>query len=169
VLAPGDYAPPSWNPPVDPDALEQVVARCAAAGLQVDRQVPLASATTLAIGGPAAVLVPLSDLDAVHTFARALGGSSATQVPVFVLGKGSNTLLSDQGFPGVVVRLGAGHKWLCREGNRVSAGAAEAMPALAAWAAREGLAGLEFAAGIPATVGGSVRMNGHWWWRLTGG
>jgi UDP-N-acetylmuramate dehydrogenase len=59
----------------------------------------------------------------------------------------------------VVLQLGVGFKWQRRDGDEVKAGGGLAMPALAAWAAMEGLAGLEFAAGIPASVGGSVRMN----------
>jgi UDP-N-acetylmuramate dehydrogenase len=154
-----DYLPPSWDPPVDESALAEVAHRCAQDGLPVQRQFPLAAATTLGVGGPAAVYVELADLPAVQAFSRSLRGTTAAQVPLFILGKGSNTLLSDDGFAGVVVHLGRGHKWLRREGRLVSAGAGEAMPAVAAWVAREGLAGLEFAAGIPATVGGSVRMN----------
>ncbi len=154
-----DYRPVTWDPPVDPSALATVAERCARAGLPVQRHHPLAATTTFGVGGPAAVFIELADLPAAQVFSRSLRGTTAEQVPMFVLGKGSNTLLSDEGFAGVVVHLGRGHKWLRRDGRVVSAGAGEAMPALAAWAAREGLAGLEFAAGIPATVGGSVRMN----------
>jgi UDP-N-acetylmuramate dehydrogenase len=153
------YAPQSWDPPVDDAALEAVVVRCRGAGLAVERDRAIGSATTLGVGGRANAYLMLTDLPAVRGFSRALAGSTAAQVPVFVLGKGSNTLVSDEGFAGFVVRLGEGHKWLRREGHEMSAGAGEAMPALAAWAAQEGLTGLEFAAGIPATVGGSVRMN----------
>jgi UDP-N-acetylmuramate dehydrogenase len=119
----------------------------------------LAASTTLGVGGAAALYVALDTLDEVVAFARALAGTAADEVPVFVLGKGSNTLVADAGVDAVVVRLGAGLKWLRREDEFALAGAGGAMPALAAWVAKEGLAGLEFAAGIPATVGGSVRMN----------
>ncbi|MGH3745309.1 MAG: FAD-binding protein, partial [Mycobacteriales bacterium] len=101
----------------------------------------------------------LHTLEEVTVFARALAGTDAGELPVFVLGKGSNTLVADAGVDAAVVKLGAGLKWLRREREVAVSGAGEAMPALAAWAAKEGLAGLEFAAGIPATVGGSVRMN----------
>jgi UDP-N-acetylmuramate dehydrogenase len=154
-----DYAPDSWDPPVDAAALSAVLGRLEASGLEVRRDHPLGSATTLGVGGPAHAYVLLDDLVAAQTFGQALAGTTADEVPVLVLGKGSNTLVSDLGFDGLVVRLGAGHKWLRRDGVEVEAGAAEAMPALASWVAREGLAGLEFAAGIPATVGGSIRMN----------
>lgn len=153
------YAPDSWAPTVDANALAAVVARCRTAGLAVQEQRSLGPLTTLGVGGPAAAFLALADEPAVVALARALGETTPEQVPLFVLGKGSNTLIADRGFPGLVVRLGAGFKWLRRSGDEVEAGAAEAMPALAAWAAAAGLAGLEFAAGIPATVGGSVRMN----------
>jgi UDP-N-acetylmuramate dehydrogenase len=143
-----------WTPRTDAADLARIEAACAAAGLPVERGRSLARQTTLGVGGPAALYVACDDLGAVRTVARALADT-----PLFVLGKGSNTLVGDGGVDAVVLRLGAGHKWLRREGDLVEAGAGEAMPALAAWAAREGLAGLEFAAGIPATVGGSVRMN----------
>lgn len=150
---------PVWEPHADPDALESLEKACAAAGLESVRDYPLGRWTTLGVGGAAALFVPLADLAAVRAFARALGGVDSDAVPLFVLGKGSNTLVADAGVDTVVVKLGTGLKWLRREGDEVAAGAGEAMPALAAWTAREGLAGLEFAAGIPATVGGSVRMN----------
>jgi len=155
----GRYAPDAWDPPVDPASVELVADACAAAGLDVERGRTIGSATTLGVGGAANVYVELPDLSAVQEFSRALGTTTPEQVPLFVLGKGSNTLVSDLGFGGVVAHLGPGHKWLRRDGADVVAGAAEAMPLLASFAAREGLAGLEFAAGIPATVGGSVRMN----------
>ena len=150
---------PAWEPHADPHALASVEKACAAAGLAPVRGYPLARWTTLGVGGEAALFVPLADLPAVRAFARVLAAFDADVLPLFVLGKGSNTLVADAGIDTVVVKLGAGLKWLRREGSDVLAGAGEAMPALAAWTAREGLAGLEFAAGIPATVGGSVRMN----------
>lgn len=158
-LVPPSFVPRSWAPTADPAVLEQVALRCAAAGLEVHRDRRLASLTTLRLGGPAAVFVPLPQLSDVTSLARALERTTAAEVPMLVLGKGSNTLIADDGFAGLVIKLGAGLKWLRRSGTEVEAGAGEAMPAVAAWVAQEGLAGLEFAAGIPATVGGSVRMN----------
>jgi UDP-N-acetylmuramate dehydrogenase len=155
----GQYAPASWDPTVDRGALAAVVRRLETAGLAVHLDHPVGPLTTLGVGGRAAAYLVLDDLAAAQAFGQALAGTSSQELPVFVLGKGSNTLFSDDGFGGVVVRLGAGHKWIRRTGLEVEAGAGEAMPALASWVAREGLAGLEFAAAIPATVGGSVRMN----------
>ncbi|MHB8341050.1 MAG: UDP-N-acetylmuramate dehydrogenase [Mycobacteriales bacterium] len=131
----------------------------AGAGLAVERDRPLGPFTTFGLGGPAAIFLSVPDLGTLQAALRVIGGADPAAVPMMMVGKGSNLLVSDSGFPGVVLRLAAGFKWLRRDGAVVGAGAAEAMPAVAAWTAREGLAGLEFAAGIPATVGGSVRMN----------
>jgi UDP-N-acetylmuramate dehydrogenase len=83
----------------------------------------------------------------------------ATDTPVAVIGKGSNLLVSDEGFPGIVVRLGRGYRWASRESDLLTAGGAMPLPALAGIALQHGLAGLEFGVAIPATLGGAVRMN----------
>lgn len=151
--------PPAWEPHADPAALTALEKACATGGLHPVRGYGLGASTTLGVGGAAALFISLGSVDEVTVFARGLSGTDADELPVFVLGKGSNTLFADAGVDAVVVKLGAGLKWLRREDEAVLAGAGEAMPALAAWVAKEGLAGLEFAAGIPASVGGSVRMN----------
>ena len=115
---------------------------------------PLGPWTTLGVGGAARWFAEPESLDELATLLRDLGDT-----PLLVLGKGSNLLVADAGWPGLAIRLGAGFKWQRRDGDDVTAGGGTSMPALAAWLATEGLAGLEFAAGIPATVGGSVRMN----------
>lgn len=122
-------------------------------GVAVVEDQPLGPWTTLGVGGSARWFVEPRD---ASELARVL---SAVDVPLLVLGRGSNMLVADAGWPGLALRLGAGFKWQRRSGVAVSSGGGTSMPALAAWLATEGLAGLEFAAGIPATVGGSVRMN----------
>jgi UDP-N-acetylmuramate dehydrogenase len=117
---------------------------------------PLAPLTTFRIGGPAALFVEVDDEAALAAVATA---SAAADVPVAVIGKGSNLLVSDDGFPGIVVRLGRGYRWAARDGDVVTAGAAMPLPALAGVALRHGLAGLEFGVAIPATLGGAVVMN----------
>jgi UDP-N-acetylmuramate dehydrogenase len=84
-------------------------------------------------------------------------------VPVLVVGRGSNLLVSDRGFDGLVVSLGAGFDRVRVTGSRVEAGAAVALPVLARRAVDAGLAGLEWAVGVPGSVGGAVAMNagGH--------
>jgi UDP-N-acetylmuramate dehydrogenase len=123
-------------------------------GLDVIDDQPLGPWTTLGVGGAARWFVEPRDPAALALVLTELGDT-----PLLVLGRGSNMLVADTGWPGLALRLGAGFKWQRRTGAEVSAGGGTSMPALAAWLATEGLSGLEFAAGIPATVGGSVRMN----------
>jgi UDP-N-acetylmuramate dehydrogenase len=123
-------------------------------GVAVVEDQPLGPWTTLGVGGSARWYVEPRDAAELAAVLAGLG-----DVPLLVLGRGSNMLVADTGWPGVAMRLGAGFKWQRRNGLSVAAGGGTSMPALAAWLATEGLAGLEFAAGIPATVGGSVRMN----------
>jgi UDP-N-acetylmuramate dehydrogenase len=117
---------------------------------------PLASLTSFRIGGPAALFVEAQDDDALGAVGEAI---TATGVPVAVIGKGSNVLIADEGFPGIVLRLGRGFRWAVRDADRLTAGGAMALPALAGIAMRHRLAGLEFGVAIPASLGGAVRMN----------
>jgi UDP-N-acetylmuramate dehydrogenase len=151
--------PPVWAPTADADAVDAVGAAIGAAGLTVQRDRPLAPMTTFGVGGSARVFVEPADVDELAAVLRSLTGTTTDDVPLLVLGRGSNMLVGDGGFPGLVLRLGRGFARMSRDGSVVEAGAAVSMPQLAAWTARHGLAGLEFAAAIPASVGGSVRMN----------
>lgn len=138
-----------------------VVARAASilratSGDRVREDLPLAPLTTFRIGGPAAIYLEAESDDDLVAASEALAGSG---LPVAVLGKGSNVLIADDGFPGLVIRLGRGYRWASREGERLTAGGAMPLPALAGIAMRHGLAGLEFGVAIPATLGGAIRMN----------
>jgi UDP-N-acetylmuramate dehydrogenase len=116
----------------------------------------LAPLTTFRIGGPAALyLEPESERD-LAAAGRALVEAG---VPVAVLGKGSNVLVADAGFDGLVLRLGRSYRWSARDGDRLTAGGSMPLPALAGVALRHRLRGLEFGAAIPATLGGAVWMN----------
>ena len=128
----------------------------AACGDRLKRSFPLAPLTTFRLGGPASLyLEPESqaDLEAVSEAIRVTG------VPVEILGKGSNVLISDAGVRGLVLRLGRGYRWAGREGSSLRVGGAMPVPALAGIAYQHSLAGLEFGVAIPATLGGAVRMN----------
>lgn len=128
----------------------------AACGDRVRTRFRLAPLTSFRIGGPAALyLEPQSDADLV----AAGEAVRETGIPFVVLGKGSNVLVADAGFDGLVLRLGRGYRWAAREGDRLTAGGAMPLPALAGVALSHSLAGLEFGVAIPATLGGSVRMN----------
>jgi UDP-N-acetylmuramate dehydrogenase len=116
----------------------------------------MAPLTTFRIGGPAALyLEPESDEDLV----AAGQAVAATGLPYVVIGKGSNLLVADEGFPGLVLRLGRGYRWAARDGERIAAGGSMPLPALSGVALHHALAGLEFGVAIPATLGGAVRMN----------
>ena len=128
----------------------------AACGDRVRTAFPMAPLTTFRIGGPAALYLELeseADLEAVGEAVR------QTDVPFLVIGKGSNLLVSDRGFPGIVLRLGRAFRWAARDGERLTAGAAMPLPALSGVALSHALTGLEFGIAIPASLGGAVRMN----------
>ena len=128
----------------------------AACGDRIRAAFPLASLTTFRIGGPAALfLEPDTDED----LAAAGDAIREAAIPWVVLGKGSNVLVADDGFPGLVLRLGRGFRWAAREAERLSAGGAMPLPALAGVALRHALRGVEFGVAIPGSVGGAVRMN----------
>lgn len=127
-----------------------------AAGDRVRRHFPLAPLTSFRLGGSAALYLEAASQDDLRALGRAL---EETDLPMLVIGKGSNLLISDEGFAGVVVRLGKGFRWAAREGSRISAGGAMPLPAMANVAFSHSLGGLEFGVAIPASLGGSVRMN----------
>lgn len=122
----------------------------------VEAAVPLASYTTLKVGGPARVLVVAED----DTDLAAVGELCRTRdIPILVLGRGSNLLVTDAGWPGVALVLGRRYRGLRADGARVGVGAAEPLPAVARALAARGLSGFEFAVAVPGSVGGAVRMN----------
>jgi UDP-N-acetylmuramate dehydrogenase len=117
---------------------------------------PLAPLTTLRVGGPARLFLDVSSEDDLRAVAAARHESG---IEVLVVGKGSNLLVSDEGFDGLVLRLGRAFRWSAHDGDRLTAGAAMPLPALAGVALRHRLSGLEFSVAIPASVGGAVWMN----------
>lgn len=128
----------------------------ASLGRRAEVGFPLAPLTSFRLGGPAALYVEAQSPEDLVAVARAVRGSG---VPFVVIGKGSNVLVSDQGFAGVVLRLGRSFRWAARDGDRLAAGGAMPLPALAGVALTHSLAGLEFGVAIPASLGGSIRMN----------
>lgn len=117
---------------------------------------PIAPWTSYRLGGPADVRVELRDPSGLPALSAAVRDAG---LPVLVIGRGSNLLVSDDGFRGIVVRLGEGFRWSEIGPPTVRAGAGMSLPALAQQAAEAGLDGLAFAAAIPASVGGAIRMN----------
>jgi len=117
---------------------------------------PLAGHTTWKIGGPADLfIVP----DTREQLAAALRLLHRHGVPWTMLGRGSNTLVSDLGVRGAVIKLGRGFDDARFDGEIVTAGGSYSFVKLSVMAGKEGLTGLEFAGGIPGSVGGAVYMN----------
>ncbi len=106
-------------------------------------------------GGPADVLFRPADAEDLAMFLAA----RPADLPVHVIGVGSNLLVRDGGVPGVVVRLPAAFGKIEASGTRIRAGAAALDAAVARAAAEAGIAGLEFLRGVPGTIGGALRMN----------
>lgn len=118
--------------------------------------VPLAALTTYKLGGPARWLAEVDDETKLEAVAAAL---RREPLPVLVLGRGSNLVVSDAGFPGLVLRLGGTFTQVQVAGEVVRAGGAVPLPKLARAAVAAGRLGLEFYVGIPGSVGGAVRQN----------
>ncbi|HUM03141.1 MAG TPA: UDP-N-acetylmuramate dehydrogenase [Thermoanaerobaculia bacterium] len=128
----------------------------AAFRLVLREDVPLSGRTTLRIGGPARFFAEVEDAEALAGLLRwARGG----RLPVLLLGKGSNVLIPDEGFPGVAVVLSGDFRSVAVRGTEVGAGGGVSLMSLAVVAEREGLSGLEGLWGIPSSVGGAVRIN----------
>ena len=117
---------------------------------------PLASHTTIKIGGPADLFIEPSTIENLE---KAMKVIHAAGVKWTAIGRGSNLLVSDKGIEGVVIKLGAGLDQVEVVENTVTVGAGASVVALAMTLSRKGLSGLEFASGIPGSVGGAVYMN----------
>ncbi len=115
---------------------------------------PLKEVSTFGIGGPARLFTVVSSVEEMQ---EALRYSFREKIPFFILGKGSNCLFDDKGFDGLVIQNKISH--LEMEGNQVDVGSGYSFSMLGLKTAKNHLGGLEFASGIPATVGGSIYMN----------
>ena len=115
----------------------------------------LAPLTWFQAGGPADVLFRPADIGDLTDFLNA----KPADVPVTVLGVGSNLLVRDGGIPGVVIRLGKGFADVTIQDEVIFAGAGALDTTVASAAAEAGLGGLEFLSGVPGTIGGGLRMN----------
>jgi UDP-N-acetylmuramate dehydrogenase len=153
---------------VSADPGDELRALATALGSRATLKKPLGPLTTYGVGGPAALYVEADgpdDIDAVRIAVQSTG--LGDELPVFVIGRGSNVLVADGGFAGLVLHLGAGFAEMSlpeTDGQPVvRAGAALALPVLARRVAEAGWSGLSWAVGVPGSVGGAVRMNagGH--------
>lgn len=126
---------------------------------------PMARFSTLRVGGPAAALVEPASMADLERLVR---GLQERGLPWYVVGGGSNILVREAGFAGVVIHLGRKFAAISEplaDGERmeVSVAAGCSLTRLAGWCAEQGVSGLEFASGIPGTVGGAVVMNAGAW------
>jgi UDP-N-acetylenolpyruvoylglucosamine reductase len=124
----------------------------------VERDHPLARLTTVRTGGPADYF---ARPDSSERLAELLAWAEAEGIEVGVVGSGSNLLISDEGFRGLVMKLDGALATIEQEGGRLLCGGGARLPQAAARAARAGLSGLEFGVNIPGTVGGAVKMNAN--------
>ena len=117
-------------------------------------------ASTYRVGGPAALMLVVDNVSDLAFLARVVAD---TGVDVLVVGNGSNLLVSDAGYPGLVVRLGDGLAGVDVDGTTVTAGGAALLPVVARQTVKADLTGFEWAVGVPGSIGGAVRMNagGH--------
>lgn len=126
-------------------------------GCEVKENEPMSRYTTFKIGGAAQMLVSVPNISALKAILKLC---DKEQIPVFLLGKGSNLLVSDKGIEGVVIRLEGDFKRITLvEDDTVYCGAGVSLARLCRFALDNGLSGLEFAWGIPGSAGGAAYMN----------
>ena len=135
---------------------QNLTARLREAGIAYREGEPLASHTTFKIGGPAAVFVRP---DGEAQLCQAVRLCRQLAVPCYLLGNGSNVLFGDRGYAGAVISTAGMKGEVSRQGDTLTAPAGMPLGVLCMAALHAGLTGLEFAYGIPGTVGGAVYMN----------
>lgn len=123
---------------------------------KVKENEPLANHTTIKIGGPADLFVEPSSIDNLE---KVMDLVIEEQIPWRAIGRGSNLLVSDQGIEGVVIKLGAGIDHLEIKDQEIIVGGGHSIVSLSTIMSKKGFSGLEFASGIPGSVGGAVYMN----------
>ncbi len=137
-------------------------AAAASLGSLASTGVSLAPFCTYRVGGPAALFVEARSVAELERVREAVGASGCETL---VVGRGSNLLVADAGFDGIVVHLGSAFEEITVDADRamVRAGAAALLPVVARKSAAAGLTGFEWAVGVPGSIGGAVRMNagGH--------
>jgi UDP-N-acetylenolpyruvoylglucosamine reductase len=124
----------------------------------VERDYPLARLTTVRAGGPADFFARAGS---EQRLVELLGWAADMELAVGVVGSGSNLLVADDGFRGLVLKLEKELTAIEREGDRILCAGGARLPSAAAKAASWGLSGLEFGINIPGTVGGAVKMNAN--------
>lgn len=123
---------------------------------KVKRNELLSQHTTMKIGGPADIFIEPSSLENIQKVMTFL---KERQIPWRAIGRGSNLLVSDKGIEGVVIKLGSGLDHLTINDSTITVGGGHSLVSLSTLISKKGLSGLEFASGIPGSVGGAVYMN----------
>ncbi len=120
----------------------------------------LGQLSTYRVGGKAKFFTRVSNLASLEGISELI---TESEMKVLIVGNGSNLLISDSGFDGLVIQLGENFENISVVNQEVTAGGAASLPVLARHTVKNGLSGLEWAVGVPGTVGGAVRMNagGH--------
>lgn len=127
-----------------------------APGVSIEEDVPMAQYTSFRAGGKARMMVIPADAAQLRAVLGVLAGSG---VQYMVLGNGTNILVKDSGYDGVIVKIGSGFDYVRQEGSRLVCGSGTRMSVAAKAALEGGLSGFEFASGIPGFTGGAVFMN----------
>lgn len=117
---------------------------------------PLKNHTYFKIGGPAGILAEPENTEDLKTVLKLI---KKHDVDCFIIGNGTNLLVSDDGYNGTIVKIGENFDYFSKVENKVTVGAGTLLSVLAKYLARESLAGFEFASGIPGYIGGAVYMN----------
>lgn len=117
---------------------------------------PMCRHTTFRVGGEAACFLKISS---AGQLAKLIPYFKKVEIPYFILGKGSNLLVGDKGYEGIVLQIGNRMNMAAVQGSHIRAGAGATLNAVAKCAQENGLAGFEFASGIPGTLGGAIVMN----------
>lgn len=142
--------------PAFPDLLPDLAAALPELRGKLTANAPIADVTWFRVGGPAQVLFqPADEADLAYALAHL-----PAEIPVTVIGLGSNLIVRDGGVPGMVIRLGRGFTDIAVDDTTIVAGAGVPDVKVARAAADAGLAGLAFLRGIPGAIGGALRMNG---------
>ncbi len=139
------------------DAVSEIITQ---PGSRIRFREPLAKHTHFGIGGEATAYIEISTVSELAALARF---HKQWDVPVAIIGRGSNLLVSDTGFKGISIRLVGALAKLEVDGKVVSVGAGLSLPKLSKTMSRGGLSGVEFAFGIPGSVGGALIMNAGAW------
>lgn len=117
---------------------------------------PLSKHNTMRVGGPCKALVEVRTLEDIK---KTINFANENNIKYYILGNGSDVFATDKGYNGIIIKIAKFFSDIKRDGEYVTATAGVGMPRLAMFCYKEGLKGMEFACGIPGTIGGGVRMN----------